>query len=153
MILLQARYAQAALESLIEINKTGDRKLKAQGFIVWVHGLILTGFPITARLYLSEVCKIIHKAKLRFLPVCERPTELSEQVREDAAVLSQAIYLDNYLYLTSSVPTSVMTARIEEEFRLDFEVSAARWSFVVGLQMDSADRSSEHTRTYSTYAR
>ena len=126
MIQLHARYSQAVFEALAETNKTNDHRLKAQGLITFVHGLIFTGFPVNAQLYLWKMCKIIDGANLRFLPEYGHPVELSEQVREDATVLSQAIYLDNYLYLTSSGSTSVMTGRIEKEFRLDFEVSAVR---------------------------
>ena len=64
----------------------------------------------------------LNKADLRFLPVYGRPAELSEQVREDAAVLSQAIYLENYFYLTLGGPAPAMGARIEKEFRLDLQV-------------------------------
>ena len=121
---LHARYAQMAFETLADIHGTDDNKLKAQGLILLVHALIIVGFPASAQSYLLKMCEIINKAQLRFLPVYGRPTNLSEQVREDAAVLSQAIYLDNYLYLTLSGPTSVMTARIEKEFRLNLQVRA-----------------------------
>ena len=121
---LHARYAQMAFETLVDIHGTDDNKLKAQGLILLVHALIIVGFPASTQSYLLKMCEIINKAELRFLPVYGRPTSLSEQVREDAAVLSQAIYLDNYLYLTLSGPTSVMTARIEKEFRLNLQVRA-----------------------------
>ena len=126
MTLLQARYAQLNFEAFIEINRTDDYKLRAQGFILFVHGCILTGFQMSAQLYLSRLCQIIDKGKLQFLSACGRPAGLSEQVREDAAVLSQVIYLYNYLNLTSSGSTSLTMARIEKEFRLDLEVSVVR---------------------------
>ena len=151
MVRLQARYSQLAWETLVEIYGTGDHKLKAQGLMLFVHGLIILGFSAGAQLYLSKMCEIIDTAKLQLLPVYGRPAELSEQVREDTAVLSQAIYLDNYLYLTSSGSTSVMTTRIEKEFRLDLEVSTNRWFFVAGLKIDSAARYRECTHTCSTY--
>ena len=126
MVQLLARYAQKAWETLIEIHKTGDDKLVAQGLLFFVHSLIIMGFPANAQFYLSKVCKVIDKGNLRFLPVYGRPAELSDQFREDAAVLSQAIYLENYLYLTLGGSVPVMTARIEREFRLDLQVSVIR---------------------------
>ena len=40
MVHLQARYAQKAWESLIEISRTGDQKLRAQGLLLFVHAII-----------------------------------------------------------------------------------------------------------------
>lgn len=122
MVRLQARHGQKAWETLVEIYRTGDQKMKAQGLLYFVHALIIMGFPASSQLYLLKVCEIIDKGDLRFLPLYGRPSEFSEQVREDAAVLSQAIYLENYLYLTLGGPTPSMTARIEREFRLDLQV-------------------------------
>ena len=96
--------------------------LKAQGFIFFAYSLVFMGFSATTRLYLSKLCKIINDANLQFLPVYGRPPELSDQVREDAVVLSQAIYLENYFYLTLGGPEPTMTTRLEREFRLDLEV-------------------------------
>ena len=125
MLRLQARYTRMAWESIFEIYGTYDNKLKVQVLILFVHGLIIMGFTMGSQFYLSKLCKIIHEAKLQFLPVYGRPPRLSEQVREDAAVLSQAIYLDNYFCLALTEST-LMTARIEEEFRLDLEVRTVR---------------------------
>ena len=148
-VLLQARYSQAAAESHIQINRTNNHELKVQALVLLVHIFIVVGFPTSAQLYLSKACKIIEKAKLRLLPVYGRPAGFSEQVREDAAVLSQAIFLDNYFYLTLSGSTSGMTARIEGEFRLDLQV---RIGFVVPFEVGSAAWSSEPTQSYSIYA-
>lgn len=90
------------------------------------HVLIITGFTASAPLYLSKTCEAINKADLQFLPVYGRPPELSDQVREDVTVLSQAIYLENYLYLVLDGSAPAMTVRIEREFRLDLEVRIVR---------------------------
>jgi len=132
MVRLQAKYSQKAWETLIEIHKTDDQKLKAQGVLVLVYILIIIGFAAGPPLYLSKVCKLIDSANLQFLPVYGRPPELSEQVREDAAVLSQTIYIENYLYLALGGSAPVMTARIEREFRMDLQVRILRL-IVVGL--------------------
>ena len=121
MVRLQARYTQMAWESLVDIHRTNNHILKAQGLVLYIHILIILGFTTRAQLYLSKICRTIDRAKLQFLPAYGRPAGLSEQVREDAAVLSQAIYLDNYFYLTLTGST-LMTTRIEKEFRLDLEV-------------------------------
>ena len=119
---LQARYAQRAWESLIVVLKSGRRRLKVQSLVLLVHAFILMGFITGARLYLLRACEIIEKANLQFLPSCGNPAEYSEQVREDASVLSQAIYLENYFYVAFGGPAPVMTARIEREFQVEFQV-------------------------------
>ena len=118
VIRLLAGHTQKAWESFFETRGI----LKVQGVVLLVHAFVIMGLPKTARSFLPKAFEIINKADLRFLPVYERPTELSEQVREDAAVLSQAIYLENYFYLTLGGPAPVMGVRIEKEFRLDLQV-------------------------------
>ena len=125
-VLSQARYSQNFWESLIEIYKTGNQRLKAQGLLLNVHTLIIMGFPHTPLFYLWKVFDLIDSGDLRYLPVYGRPPELSERVREDAAVLSQAIYLENYLYLAFGGSVPVKTARIEREFRMDLQVRITR---------------------------
>jgi len=122
MARLLAIYGQKAWETLIEIHKTNNLRLSAQGLLFFVYSLIVMGFPSNAQFYLLKVCELIDKGNLQFLPVYGRPPELSEQVREDAAVLSQAIYIENYLYLALDGPGPVKTAKIEQEFRQDFQV-------------------------------
>lgn len=122
IVLLQARYAQAAWETLIRVYETNDHKLKVQALVLLVHAFTIMGLTTGAQLYLLKACKIIDKANLRFLPVYGRPAEPSEQVREDATVLSQVIYLENYFHLTLGGSAPVMTARIEKEFRLELQV-------------------------------
>ena len=75
---LQARYAQKAWESLIEIRGTGDLKLMTQGILLFVYGLVIMGFPATTQLYISKLCKMINEANLQFLPVYGRSPELSD---------------------------------------------------------------------------
>ena len=134
MVRLQARYCQQALESLVEISETGNQRLMAQGLLLFVYSLVVLGLPSTAQLYLYKTCGVINKGDLRFLPMYGRPPELSEQVREDAAVLSQAIYLENYFYLTLGGPVPAMTARIEREFRLEFQVRLIRFFSLWGSE-------------------
>jgi len=126
VVLLYARYAQMAWETLVRVCETDDERLKVQALVLLVHAFIIMRLPKTAQLYLLKVCEIINKAKLQFLPVYGRPTELSEQVREDVALLSQAMYLESYFYLTSGGSAPTMTARIEKEFRLDLQVRTIR---------------------------
>ena len=124
MVRLQAEYCQRAWETLIEIYATGDQRLKVQGLLFFVHALVIMGFTASTQLYHLKLCEIINEANLQFLPIYGYPPKLSEQVREDAAVLSQAIYLENYIYLALGGPAPTMTARVEREFRLDLQVRA-----------------------------
>jgi len=79
-----------------------------------------------SKFYLSKACGLIDAGNLRFLPIYGHPPELSDQVREDSAVLSQIIYVENYLYLVLDGPPPVKTAKIEREFRQDFQVRLVR---------------------------
>ena len=122
MVRLVARYAQRAWETLYEICRASDQKLKVQGLVLLLHSLVVSGFPASAQFYILRVCELINAGNLRFLPEYGRPPELSEQVREDAAVLSQVIYLENYFYLALDGPGPVKTVKIEREFRQDLQV-------------------------------
>ena len=126
MVQMLARSAQKAWETLIEIYRTDDQKLKAQGVILFLHSLIVAGFLAGAQLYLLKLCELIDTGELQFLPVYGHPPGLSDQVREDAAVLSQTIYLENYFYLALNGPAPIKTARLEREFRQDFQVRIVR---------------------------
>ena len=136
MIQIQARYAQRSWESLIELNKTDREREKAQALVLLTHGFIILGLTAGAQLYLLKACKLIEKEKLRFLPECGSPPGLSDQVREDVSVLSQAIYLENYFYLTLGGAVPVKTSRIEKEFRFELQVRS-RPVFIVGFEIDS----------------
>jgi len=73
MVKLQARYGQRAWETLIEIYKTDNQKLKCQAVLFFVHALLIMGFTAGPSLYLSKVCTLINGANLRFLPTYGRP--------------------------------------------------------------------------------
>ena len=152
MARLQARYTQAAWESFIQLTRTNQERVKAQALVLLAQSFIIIGFGAAARLYLLKACKIIEKEKLRFLPEHGLPAEFSEQVREDASVLSGAIYLENYFYLTLGEPAPTKTARIEREFRFDLQVRAPRYSFNMGLETDLMVSSSECTHASLKYA-
>ena len=124
MVRLLARYIQSSWESLIEIYRTDDQRLAAQGLLLLLHSLTLMGFSSNIHFYLLKVYELIaiDNGNLRFLPVYGRPPELSEQVREDAAVLSQTIYLENYLHLVLGGSAPVKTEELEREFRQDLQV-------------------------------
>ena len=134
MVRLLAIHGQKAWETLIEIYKTGDHRLAAQGLLIFVHSLIIMGWPSNAQFYLLKVCELVSKGNLRFLPVYGHPPELSDHVREDAAVLSQTIYLENSFRLTFGGPEPAKTAKIEEEFRRDFQVRITPYFVRSGLR-------------------
>ena len=151
MVQLVARYSQKAWETLAEIYGSDDQKLKVQGLLLLLHSLIIAGFIAGAKFYLSKACELINAGNLRFLPVYGRSPELSDQVREDSAMLSQTIYLENYLYLALDGPPPVKTARIEQEFRQDFQVRLIRCK--ARLEVYSGTWCSEHIHLCLIYAR
>jgi len=121
MVRLLAIHGQKAWETLIEMRQINDQRLFAKGLLLFVYSAIIMGWTLTAQFYLLKVCEFIDKGNVQFLPAYGRPPKLSEQVREEAAVLSQTIYLENYFYLLGgSAPKK--TAKIEMEFRQDFQV-------------------------------
>ena len=146
MVRLRAVYGQKAWESLIEIYKTDSQKLKAQGLLCFVHALVLMGFLAGAQSYLLKVCVLVNAGNLRFPPGYGYSP--LEQVREDAAVLSQAIYLENYFYLALGGPGPVKTEKIAREFWGDFQVRLA----CRRLEAGSTTWSSKRTHTCLIYA-
>ena len=147
MVRMQARCAQKAWESLIEIYRTDNQRLAAQGILLFLHSLIIMGFPPAVWFYLQKVYELIDNGNLQFLPVYGRPPELSDQVREDAAVLSQTVYLENYMHLALGGPTPVNTAKIEREFRGDFQVRTIH----CGARRELTSWSSEGIQLCSIY--
>ena len=149
MVLLQANYLRMAWETLLQLNETNQARAKAQGMVLATRTAILGGFISLAELHLLEACKIIKKGKFRFLPEYGSSPALSDQIREEISILTHAIYLENYIYLTLNGPAPVRTAGIEREFRLDLQVRVVQRPFVVE---DLRIWSSERTHTCSTYA-
>ena len=133
MVRLGAKSGQRAWETYIEIYRADDQKLKAQALLLIVHFLVFMGILAGARFYLFKVCELINDGNLRFIPIYGRPPELSDQVREDAAMLSQTIYLENYFHLALDGPPPVKTTKIEREFRRDFQVRINHSGFEVSL--------------------
>jgi hypothetical protein len=152
LVRLQARYIQMTLESLVQLNRTNQERTKVQALVAGTHAYIIVGFRANAQLYLFKAYKIIEKANLRFLPEYGPPAKLSDQVREDISVLSQVIYIGNYLYLTLDGSRPVRTAGIEREFMLDLEVREISRFLVVRREMDFGIWYSECTQSCSTYA-
>jgi hypothetical protein len=125
-----------AWESIIPLTQTNQERDKAQALILVAHSFLLLGMSAGAQFYLMKACKIIENAKLQFLPESGVPVEYSEQVREEASVLSQAIFLENYIPLALDGLAPVKTARVEREFRSDLEVRTIHHFFAVGRETD-----------------
>ena len=134
MVRLVARYSQKAWETLTDIYRSDDQKLKVQGLLLVLHSLFFAGFRASAQFYLLKVCELINRGNFQFLPVYGRPPELSDQVREDTAVLSQTMYVENYFYLALGGPLPVKTAKIEREFRQDLQVRVTRFEARSGFR-------------------
>ncbi|KAF9785457.1 hypothetical protein BJ322DRAFT_831444 [Thelephora terrestris] len=116
MVRLQAIYVQMGFELLAGIFKGDDWELRAQ-VALWTAA---ASFALSGRnppMYMEKVFESINTARLQFVPTYGRPPELSEALREKSSVLSQAIYLENFLFLTCGGAEPTMTARIEKEFR------------------------------------
>ncbi|KAF9651175.1 hypothetical protein BDM02DRAFT_3259184 [Thelephora ganbajun] len=118
-IRIHAIHAQLMWEDIVDIQRGDDYRLKVQLRFVVAATAVLLRFIRTSHLYIRRCCELINTMDMRFIPVYGRPPELSEGVREDLTVLSQIIYLDNYLFLTCDGPSPKQTAKIEKEFRYE----------------------------------
>jgi hypothetical protein len=124
MVRLHAKHAQRALEQISEAGKSGNMQLKAQMYLFAASACLFQRWFQPARAYLTEACDAVDAANLRFIPVSGRPPALTEEVQERLAVLSQIMYMENYLSLAIDQTPPTMTARIEEEFRHELQVGS-----------------------------
>ena len=69
---------------------------------------------------------------MQFIPASGRPPELTEEVQERLAVLSQLVYLENYLFLAVDRMKPNMTVRLEREFQREFQVRIIAIGFTCG---------------------
>ena len=67
-----------------------------------------------ARSFLTKGCSVINAANLQFIPAFGRLPELTEEVQESLAVLSQFVGLENYLFLAIDQMEPKITTRLEE---------------------------------------
>ena len=122
MVRLRAKHAQRTFEQVAEISKGSDANLTVQVLLyIAVTSLHGRWFEFT-RQYLTRTCIALNAANLRFAPVTGRPPILTDDVRERVVVLSQVIYLENYLFLVVDGKEPNMTVRIEKEFRHELQV-------------------------------
>ena len=123
MIRLQARRTQLVWESLAELVKGNDHKLKVQAVLMVASSYIYRHMMQTAFLYIHKSCDYIEAGNLQFVPTYGRPPEFSEELHETLAVLSQTIYWVNYSFLVCGGPEPHATAKLENEFRRELPVS------------------------------
>ena len=122
MVRLVARRTQLAWESLADVVKGNDHKLKAQAFLTVGAGYIYLHLTQSAILYIQKSCDYIKAGNLQFIPTYGCPPAFSEELHETLAVLSQAIYWVNYSFLVCGGPEPYATAKLENEFRRELPV-------------------------------
>ena len=125
VVRLQARYIQTSLELLAETLKGHDWELRAQASLWVAAGSVVMRLSHITHLYLEKSCEAVNTAELRFIPMYGRPPELSEDLHEKLSALTQIIYFENFSFLACGGAEPTMTARIEEEFRHQFQVRLA----------------------------
>ena len=125
MVKLWAKYGQSSLEYVLEISKGNDMDLQVQVYLFSTTvSLHERWFGFTRR-YLTKACVALNTAKLRFIPDAGRLPELTEDVHERLATLSQLIYFEHYMFFAMDGLEPKMTARIEKEFRQELQVGFA----------------------------
>jgi len=129
IVLLLAKYAQRTWEQIAEINTGNDPNLTIQAFFSLTSMTLHSRWLDSARKFLTRPCIALNAAGLRFVPVTDRPPELTEDVRERVVALSQIIYLENYIFLVVDGTEPRMTVRIQKEFRHDLQVRVRSLSY------------------------
>lgn len=124
MIKRQARHIQRSLEILADIFKGHDLELTARAALWITAATIITTTTHFSHFYLKKSCEAIDTSGLQFIPTYGRPPEFSEELHEKLSLLSQAIYFENYLFLTHGGAEPTMTARLEKGFRHQLQVQA-----------------------------
>ena len=120
---IRAKHAQRTFEQIAEINGGSDANLTVQVSFSLAIITLRSRWLDSARKCLTTTCVALNAAGLRFIPATDRPPELTEDVRERLVVLSQVIYMENYMFLVVDGTEPKMTVRIEKEFRHDLHVS------------------------------
>lgn len=123
IVRLHAKHGQLAWEQVAEISKGNDPNLKAQVFLQVATASLYGRWFEFSRQYLTKACLALNAAKLQFIPTIGRPPELSEEVLERLAILSQSIYFVNYMFLAVDGKEPASTGRIEGEFRHELPAS------------------------------
>jgi len=126
IVQLQAKYLQRFWEELANIQRGSNLDLKVQSMFFLTSGFILVRLIQLAHLYFWKTCKMLNGAGMRFIPKYGHPPEFSDEVHEKSTVLSQIIWMENYLFLTLGGGRPKLTTRIEEEFRNELPVSFSR---------------------------
>ena len=127
MIRLHATHAQRALEQTLEASKTDNVEPKAHAYLPTTTP---DGPPSP-----TTGCSAVNATNIQFIPTFGRPPELGEEVQaQSLAVLSQLVYLENYLFLTVDRMRSKMTTRREKEFQRELQVRIT----ITGLTCDPA---------------
>jgi hypothetical protein len=85
MLQLHAKHSQRALEQMSEVGKSDDAELKLKCCSAPPPRVSSNGGS-------GLLALISRSANLRFIPVFGRPPELTEEVQERLAVLSQILY-------------------------------------------------------------
>ena len=122
MARLQAKHLQTSLEILAEIYRGNDLELKARVALWVTAGSFILPFENLTSRYLRKTCEAIDTAGLRFIPTYGRPPEFSEDLHEKLSILSQALYFENFIFLTCGGAEPTVTAIIEKEFRNQLQV-------------------------------
>ena len=122
MTRLHNKHTHMSSESIMNILKIRDWGLLAQATVWIMAGSILLQMNGETHLYIRKYCEAINTARLQFIPSYEQPPAFSEDLREKFSALSQIIYFENFLFLTSGGTAPTISARIEKEFRHQLQV-------------------------------
>ena len=122
MVLFHARQVQASWESLADLMRGNDHRVKVHSASSTIPGFIYASMVEEALLYIRKCCDFAQAGNVQFVPTHERPPEFSEDFHEICVALSQTIYWANYLFLMRGGPEPRMTAKLEKEFRWELPV-------------------------------
>ena len=127
---LRAKHAQRVFEQLTEVVIGGDANLLVHAFFSMAAMSLYAKFLKFARHNLLKACIALNAANLRFIPTTGYPSGLTEEAHERIVILSQVVYLENYMFLVVDGIKPEMAARIEKEFRHELQVTVTFQPFV-----------------------
>jgi hypothetical protein len=122
MVRLNAKHLQSCFECAADIFTGYDWELEAQAALFATAAAINLSSTYSVPLYMRKSCEAVKNGGLQFVPTYGRPPQFSEALHEKLSVLSQIIYFENFLFLTSGGAEPTMTAAIEKEFRCQLPV-------------------------------
>ena len=125
MVYLHAKVVQMSSKAIADIFRARRWEVMSQAAVWIMAGSIIVRLGNTAQRVIRQGCEAITAARHQLIPACGQLPKFSEELHEKLSTLTQAIYFENFLFLTCGGVEPTMTAKLEVEFRHQFWVRPA----------------------------